>query len=139
MTYRYVTDAGLSEYCASKLSQMEQFYGSDMLSRVLFETEARMLAFIIPNTPLTEAAQDAFCTAVYAQMLYEYQVKASQKDLPFGAKSFSLGNFSMSFDAQTDFTTLSRKNIAPAAYALLLREGLLYRGVERTGAFYVAD
>ena len=50
--------------------------------------------------------------------------------VPEGTQSFSIGDFSMTFNKDFLEGRLTRKTICPAAYGLLLRSGLLYRGVE---------
>ena len=97
--------------------------------------ESRMLTFIFPNHPRTEEEQEAFDKAVELQIAYERSLAecTGNIDLPAGTKSFSIGNFSMSFEDGTFSTLLTKRSISPAAYGILLQVGLLYKGVERGG------
>lgn len=95
--------------------------------------EQRMLAFIFPNHPRTAREKEVFAKAVRYQIDHEKTLADSNSEvgsLPHGVESFQIGDFSMTFDGSaTDH--LTRKTICPYAYGLLLREGLLYKGVER--------
>ena len=95
--------------------------------------QQRLLAFIFPNHPKTEREQEVFAKAVRYQIDHEKTQADSNSEvvsIPNGVESFQIGDFSMSFDGNaTDH--LTRKTICPCAYGLLLREGLLYKGVER--------
>ena len=93
---------------------------------------ARVLAFMFPNVPETEHEKEVFNKAVVLQIAHE----KTQTDLggganiPQGASGFTISDFSMSFEKGANSTTLTKRNMCSAAYGLLLREGLLYRGVE---------
>lgn len=91
----------------------------------------KVLAFIFPNNPRTDSDTEAFEKAVLYQ--YEHEMTQAIKtsdEIPDGVQSFSIGDFHMSFDKDWLETRLTRKTICPAAYGVLLRQGLLYRGVE---------
>lgn len=91
----------------------------------------KVYAFIFPNSPTTDADTAAFEKAVQYQ--YEHEMTQAMKasdEIPEGVQSFSIGDFHMSFDKDWLETRLTRKTICPAAYGVLLRQGLLYRGVE---------
>lgn len=90
----------------------------------------KLLAFIFPNSPVTQSDQTAFEKAVMYQYFHDATAAAKAQDVPEGAQSFSIGDFSMSFDKDWIGTRLTRKTICPSAYGVLLRQGLLYRGVE---------
>ena len=93
---------------------------------------ARMLGYIFPNTPVTDEEKYAFDSAVLLQIQHEKALKASRGEIPDGVSSFSIGHFSMTFaDEKSASSKLTRKTICDASYGLLLRAGLLYRGVER--------
>ena len=96
---------------------------------------ARMLAFIFPNTPVTQDEVRAFENAVLLQVQHEKAIKASgMGEIPEGVTSFQIGHFTMSFAdgySSSSGARLTRKTICDGAYGLLLRAGLLYKGVER--------
>ena len=134
--FKYVSFSEFAAYAGSNYTNLlESWGGVEGIARRLHDCEARMLAFAFPNSPRRDNATqlDAFCRAVYAQMLFEHRAAKTLEGAPPGVKSFKIGNFTLSLDSSKDaFSVLSRANIDPAAYAYLLREGLLYRGVERT-------
>lgn len=89
----------------------------------------RMMAFICPNNPETDAEIAAFDQAMKWQIAHEYSLAQRTSDLPEGVKSFRIGDFSATLeDAGGELT---RRTICPSAYGVLLQAGLLYRGVER--------
>lgn len=93
----------------------------------LYESvEARMTAYIAPNTPRTKAQQEAFELAVDAQVEYE---KAEQSSgIPTGVDSFKLGDFSAEMKAASASSAYTRDTLSPYAWALLHNAGLLRRG-----------
>ncbi len=94
-----------------------------MSENTLTAVRERMYAFCFPNTPVTEAERQAFEQAVWAQYSYEQDTVQTPK----GVKGFRLGEFEMTL---ADRTGPAGAPICPEAYGLLLRHGLLYRGVE---------
>lgn len=104
--------------------------------------EPRIKAFIFPSIPREPWEKKAFEKAVIHQIQHEKTI-AAQLDgqtLPEGTTSFSIGNFSMSFDAGSGGGRLTKKTICPSAYGVLLEAGLLYKGVEgRLPATYEPD
>lgn len=93
--------------------------------------QEKMYAFIFPNHPCTQDEIAAFEQAVMFQYTHEAsRAMEQQEDIPNGVQSFSLGDFSMTFDKSFWDSRLNRKTICPSAYGVLLRHGLLYRGVE---------
>lgn len=94
----------------------------------------KMRAFIFPNTPRTESQIAAFEKACTYQIAHEKTIAAQCGDnaIPQGTESFQIGDFSMAFDVGSMGGALSKKTACPAAYGVLLREGLLYKGVERS-------
>ena len=90
----------------------------------------KMYAFIFPNSPVTPADADAFETAVQYQYEHDMTQAMHAKGIPEGVQSFSNGDFSMTFAKEWLDARLTRKTICPSAYGVLLRQGLLYRGVE---------
>ena len=98
--------------------------------------QARMSAYIFPNTPYTDEEKQAFDKAVLFQIQHErMQAEAlGGQMLPDGLKEFNIGHFQGAFETSVS-SKLSRKTICDAAYGVLLRAGLLYRGVERRGPY----
>lgn len=90
----------------------------------------KMHAFIFPNTPVTDAEQAVFEKAVRYQYAHEATQAIKASGIPNGVESFKIGDFSMSFGDGYNDGRLTKKTICPSAYGLLLREGLLYKGVE---------
>lgn len=89
-----------------------------------------MLAFIMPNTPVTPEENEAFSKAVEHQISHEKTIAdAIGNGIPQGTTGFSIGHFSMDFQEGTFDGELSRKTICPTSYGLLLRVGLLYKGI----------
>lgn len=93
----------------------------------------KMLAYIFPNNPKTDAQKKAFEKACKYQIAHEKTVIAQQGNggLPDGVKAFTIGEFSMTFEDGSVSSKLTKKTVCPSAHAVLLREGLLYKGVER--------
>ncbi len=96
----------------------------------------RMMAYIFPNELITDAHRTAFDKAVQYQIAHEKTIAAHASDLgvlealPDGVSSFTIGTFSMDFDGgYRKSVSLDRSTICPYAYGVLLRAGLLYRGV----------
>ena len=84
-----------------------------------------LLGVIFPNTPVTPEERRAFLKALRLQRSWEEE---QGQTLPAGIVSFEIGHFR----AQTDGKVRrGASGLCPAAYAVLLRAGLLYRGVER--------
>ena len=90
----------------------------------------RMLLYIFPNDPVTEEEQEAFAQAVTYQIEHERHRKALLNGIPDGTQSFKVGDFQMAFEDGVNDHRLTRKTICDAAYAKLLKAGLLYRGLE---------
>ena len=93
----------------------------------------RMSAYIFPNTPRNETETAAFDKACKYQIAHEKTIASQVGDnaVPEGTKSFNIGDFAMSFEDGVMSSRLTRKTICPSAHGVLLREGLLYKGVER--------
>ena len=88
--------------------------------------QARLTAYIAPNTPRTSAQKEAFELAVEAQVEYE---KAEQSSgLPAGIDAFKLGDFSAEMKTASASAVYSRDTLSPYAWALLYNAGLLRRG-----------
>lgn len=94
----------------------------------------KVRAFIFPNTPKRQTQVEAFEKACVYQIAHEKTIAAQCGDnaLPQGTESFRIGEFEMAFDTSEMGNALTKKTICPAAYGVLLREGLLYKGVERS-------
>ena len=91
----------------------------------------RMKLFIFPNEARTEDEIEAFNKAVAYQIAHEHSRAEQYSEIPDGAESFRIGDFSMSFEDGVNGSGLTRKTICEAAYSVLLRAGLLYRGLPR--------
>lgn len=91
--------------------------------------EARLTAYIAPNTPRTKAQKDAFELAVEAQMEYE-QSAAGWQAGPMGAQSYSMSNdgVSVSVTMAGSGAAYTEATLHPYAWALLKNAGLLRRG-----------
>jgi len=79
----------------------------------------RLLTF--PNTPLGAEQEAAFERAVLLQAAF-----LQQREIPPEVSEFRVGHFQVKLREGTGGT-----GVSPAARAVLLRAGLLYRGVER--------
>lgn len=90
----------------------------------------RMRLFIFPNEPKTEEETEAFNKAVTYQIEHEKSQAEKYSDIPEGVEAFRIGDFSMNFAEGVNDSGLSKKTICQAAYSVLLRAGLLYRGLE---------
>ena len=92
--------------------------------------EEQMRLFIFPNEARTEEEKAAFDNAVAFQIEHEKSRAEQAGEIPDGVSSFRIGDFSMTFEKGANACGLTRTNICPAAYSVLLRAGLLYRGLE---------
>lgn len=92
--------------------------------------EDRMRLFIFPNDPQTEDETEAFSKAVSYQIAHEKSIAENFGDIPEGVEAFKIGDFSMNFGEGVNGSGLTHKTICQAAYSVLLRAGLLYRGLE---------
>lgn len=90
----------------------------------------RMKLFIFPNVVSTEEEQTAFDKAVNYQIVHDKSREERFAEIPDGANSFKIADFSMDFEEGVNGSGLTYKTICQAAYSVLLRAGLLYRGVE---------
>ena len=113
------------------MSEMSTY--SEPSDREIELMRARILAFMFPNVPVTECEKEAVDKAVRLQIFHERQQTdlGGGANLPQGASGFTISDFSMSFEKGANSTMLTKSNICSEAYGILLREGLLYRGVER--------
>lgn len=92
----------------------------------------RILAFMFPNVPATEHEKKVFDKAVRFQIAHEKMQTdlGGGANIPQGASGFTISDFSMDFEKGANSSYLTKSNMCSAAYGLLLREGLLYRGLE---------
>lgn len=92
----------------------------------------QLLGFCFPNSPRCDQQEEALRDATWYQYEHAMTQTAAMENgqIPEGVESFRIGDFQMSFRDGLS-TALTRKTICPSAYAVLLRAGLLYRGVER--------
>lgn len=95
--------------------------------------QERMKLFIFPNEvdEDDEEQVEAFSKAVAWQIVHEKSAEEEAGEIPDGVTGFRIGDFSMDFGGEGyNGSGLTRKTICPAAYSVLLRSGLLYRGLE---------
>lgn len=92
--------------------------------------QARLTAYIAPNTPRTKAQKDAFDQAVEAQADYEKSLETAQVG-PANAQSYSENNdgvsVSVSYAARAG-AAYSESTLHPYVWALLKNAGLLRKG-----------
>lgn len=91
----------------------------------------RMKLFIFPNEAREEDEIEAFNKAVEYQIAHEHSLQEQYGEIPGGVEAFKIGDFSMNFEEGVNGIGLTRKTICEAAYSVLLRAGLLYRGLPR--------
>ena len=91
--------------------------------------EARLKAYIAPNTPRTKAQQEAFDLAVEAQMEHEKSLSGWQA-VPAGATGYSMTNegVSVSVTMAAGGAAYTESTLHPYAWALLKNAGLLRKG-----------
>lgn len=123
----YATTDGLMAFAeAADLSSLLERVDLDALVE---DVEDRLLAYIIPNTPVRPDEIDAFCKAVYAQIAFETtDGNAQLGTMPSGVSAFQVNGFSATIDGASK-DGVSTVGISKRARAILLRAGLLYRGV----------
>ena len=90
----------------------------------------RMRLFIFPNEARTDEETAAFQKAVAYQIAHEKSLSEQYGDIPDGVSAFRIGDFSMDFEHGVNSSGITGKTICQAAYSVLLRAGLLYRGLE---------
>ena len=89
----------------------------------------RLYAFCFPNVPHTADEQAAFEQAARLQYAHEETARAALEGMPESVTEFRIGDFQMHF-GDSEGGGLTARTVCPAAYGLLLRHGLLYRGAE---------
>lgn len=92
--------------------------------------EARLKAYIAPNTPRTTAQREAFELAVEAQVEHE-KAQANAQIGPAGAQSYSLSNDGVSMSvtyASAAGAAYTESTLHPYVWALLNNAGLLRKG-----------
>ncbi len=90
------------------------------------QIEARLRAYIHPNTPEGAEQEAAFDDAVDAQLEYEQQ--GGGEGLPPGVASLSVGNYSVTM-AEPGNAAYTQASLCPAAWAILRNAGLLRRAL----------
>lgn len=88
--------------------------------------QARLTAYIAPNTPRTKAQKEAFDNAVDAQASYEKSMQA--QGAGEGIESFTLGDFSAKLKNPAAQAQYTQDALHPYAWALLFNAGLLRKG-----------
>ena len=94
----------------------------------------RLLRFMFPNEPISEEENAMLTKAALYQAAHDRERAELSGRIPPGARSYEIGHFrvEMGKDWEQLGDHLTRKTICSAAYSVLLRAGLLYKGVERT-------
>lgn len=100
-------------------------------ARTLEAAENRLLAYIFPCVVCSETQKDALVTAACAQFAHEHNSDAAQlmMSAPAGLQSFTIGHWSAAFARGATAESLFPAGLDNSAYAILLRSGLLFRGV----------
>lgn len=101
--------------------------------RELELAQERLLNHIFPREPVSGEEKEAFERAVIAQAEWEKKLADSTGELPGRVTAVKIGNFSASVQPRTGF------EMAPEARGILLRSGLLYKGVEGPGRPWAQD
>ncbi|MBO6164484.1 MAG: hypothetical protein J6N77_05455 [Lachnospiraceae bacterium] len=83
-------------------------------------------SLMFPSVPSTAAEEAAVRRATWLQAVHTRTYASQTPDLPADVESFQIGHFRMQYRGGR-----KSQDICPAARALLLKEGLLYKGVER--------
>lgn len=83
----------------------------------------RLLAYILPRVPETEAQHTAMDSAVEAQLAYE--AASGLSGLPGNVKSISNDGVSMDFASGATDPAYTRDTISPVAWSLLRNAGLI--------------
>lgn len=84
--------------------------------------EERLRAYIHPNAVDTAEREEAFESAVDAQLAYESANEGGE--LPGNVRSFSVGNYSVTLDDSATGAD-GQASVCPAAWAILFNAGLL--------------
>lgn len=93
------------------------------------EMADRMMLYIFPNEPKTREQLAAFEKAVQYQIDHEKSRAEARDGVPDGVSSVRIGDFSVTFSGESS-ERLTSKTICDMARSVLLRAGLLYRGLE---------
>ena len=112
------------------MSDFHTWTGTATAQEIAMMTD-RMKLFIFPNEAKSDEEIEAFNKAVAYQIAHEKSREEQYSEIPSGTESFRIGDFSMTFAEGANGTGLTRKTICEAAYSVLLRAGLLYRGLPR--------
>lgn len=123
----YATVEGLREFLGAAAGGW--FNDHPDAERLVSDAEARISAYIVPNTPRCSDQAKAFETAVYAQVEFETnQANAQIGSMPGGLSSFSVNGFSATF-RESGSGTMFPCGVSVRAKSELMLAGLLYRGV----------
>lgn len=83
----------------------------------------RLLAYISPRRPETEAQEAALLQAVEAQEAYE--AASGLGGVPGSVRSFSIGDFSASLSDTARGPAYTMETISPVAWSVLYNAGLI--------------
>lgn len=95
----------------------------------LKDCEARLMAYILPNSPRCDAQRAAFARAACAQTVYELSDANAQLDgMPVGLTAVTIDGFSARFERRAG-DGASAAGLCRRAWAELMGSGLACRGV----------
>ena len=87
------------------------------------DIEQRLLAYILPRKPVTEAQEEAMEDAVEAQLAYE--LEAGFSGVPGNVASMTNDGVSVTFVPNTAAPSYTRETISPVAWSILRNAGLI--------------
>ncbi|MBR1684055.1 MAG: hypothetical protein IJ708_02875 [Clostridia bacterium] len=103
--------------------------GLELTEGAMERASLRLEAYMFPNRAVTEQEKAVFARAARLQAEHEASVQSDFPALPSEVSGFQIGHFQASLREGMQ----GRDSLCPLAYGLLLREGLLYRGIEGRG------
>lgn len=103
---------------------------ADGAEGLLPSVERRLLAFLVPSAPQTQAQKDSLARAAYAQWRHETRSKTAAPSMQNRLRSVKLGEFSATLDGGVgNEQALFEHGLCGEARACLIDSGLFYRGV----------
>lgn len=83
----------------------------------------RLLAYILPRRPTTEAQEDALERAVAVQA--EYDAATGMEGVPGNVAAYTIDDVSVTFAAGQSSPTYTKDTISPVAWSILRNAGLI--------------